>query len=82
MNETSSLPPWLEFFTFSNINVTFVFLGCMLLGMSTGVLGCFAFLRKRSLLGDALAHAAWLAQRMPAGQGDRCCLDFLRANSP
>ncbi len=58
MNESSPLPPWLEFFTFSNINVTLVFVGCMLLGMSTGVLGCFAFLRKRSLLGDALAHAA------------------------
>ncbi len=58
MNESSDLPPWLEFFTFSNVNVTFVFLGCVLLGMSTGVLGCFAFLRKRSLLGDALAHAA------------------------
>jgi manganese/zinc/iron transport system permease protein len=58
MNESGHLPPWLEFFTFSNVNVTFVFVGCILLGMSTGVLGCFAFLRKRSLLGDALAHAA------------------------
>jgi len=58
MNESGQLPPWLEFFTFSNVNVTFVFVGCVLLGMSTGVLGCFAFLRKRSLLGDALAHAA------------------------
>lgn len=58
MNESAGLPPWLEFFTFSNVNVTFVFVGCVLLGMSTGVLGCFAFLRKRSLLGDALAHAA------------------------
>jgi len=58
MNEPTELPPWLEFFTFSNVNVAFVFVGCVLLGMSTGVLGCFAFLRKRSLLGDALAHAA------------------------
>ena len=29
----------------------------MLLGSGAGVLGCFAFLRQRALLGDALAHA-------------------------
>jgi len=34
MNESGHLPPWLEFFTFSNVNVTFVFVGCILLGMS------------------------------------------------
>ncbi len=52
------LPPWLAFFTFSDINVRLILAGCMLLGVSAGVLGCFAFLRKRALLGDALAHAA------------------------
>lgn len=36
-------------------NVT---LGAMLLGVSSGVLGCFAVLRKQSLLGDMLSHAA------------------------
>lgn len=52
------LPPWLDFFTFPSINVLHVLLGCVILGISAGLLGCFAFLRKRSLLGDALSHAA------------------------
>jgi len=52
------LPPWLAFFTFPTVNVIFVTLGCMLIGITAGTLGCFAYLRKRSLLGDALAHAA------------------------
>ncbi len=39
-------------------NTQWVLFGCMLLGLSGGVLGSFAFLRGRSLLGDALAHAA------------------------
>jgi len=39
-------------------NTLWVLAGCVLLGLSCGVLGCFAFLRGRSLLGDALAHAA------------------------
>jgi len=43
---------------FGSINAIYVLAGCMILGVSAGLLGCFAFLRKRSLLGDALAHAA------------------------
>lgn len=39
-------------------NTQWVLTGCILLGMSSGVLGSFAFLRGRSLVGDALAHAA------------------------
>jgi manganese/zinc/iron transport system permease protein len=39
-------------------NARWVLLGCMLLGLSSGVLGTFAYLRKQSLMGDALAHAA------------------------
>ena len=35
-----------------------VALGAMLLGISSGVLGSFAVLRKQSLLGDMLSHAA------------------------
>ena len=35
-----------------------VALGSALLGVVSGVLGCFAVLRRQSLLGDALAHAA------------------------
>lgn len=39
-------------------NVQWVLAGCILLGISSGVLGSFALLRRRSLMGDALAHAA------------------------
>ncbi|KPB03307.1 metal ABC transporter permease [Bacillus sp. CHD6a] len=39
-------------------NVQWVLLGTILLGMASGVIGSFALLRKQSLLGDAMAHAA------------------------
>lgn len=35
-----------------------VVLGCLVLGLTSGALGCFALLRRQGLLGDALAHAA------------------------
>ena len=35
-----------------------VLMGASLLGVLGGVMGCYAFLRRQSLLGDALAHAA------------------------
>lgn len=38
-------------------NATLVTLGAMLLGMSAGVGGTFLFLRKRSLVSDAISHA-------------------------
>ncbi|XOS94388.1 metal ABC transporter permease [Brevibacillus laterosporus] len=44
--------------TLQDPNTQWVLAGCILLGISSGVLGCFAFLRGRSLMGDALAHAA------------------------
>ncbi|HSK39996.1 MAG TPA: iron chelate uptake ABC transporter family permease subunit, partial [Arenibaculum sp.] len=52
------LPPWLRFLTLQDANVRWVLAGSMLLGAGSGVLGCFTFLRKQALLGDALAHAA------------------------
>lgn len=39
-------------------NMQWIFLGCTLLGLSSGVIGCFSYLRKQSLVGDTLAHAA------------------------
>ena len=42
----------------SDANVQWVLVGAILLGISAGMTGCFAFLQKRSLTGDALAHAA------------------------
>lgn len=35
-----------------------ILMGSLLLGLGSGVIGSFTFLRKQSLLGDALAHAA------------------------
>ena len=35
-----------------------VLAGAAILGLVAGSLGCFAVLKRRSLLGDALAHAA------------------------
>lgn len=57
MNDAAT-SPWLSFFSFSSINVTYVLIGCVMLGVASGLVGTFAFLRKRALMGDALAHAA------------------------
>lgn len=45
-------------FDFLDANLRWVTLGSMLLGIAAATLGSFAFLRGRSLMGDALAHAA------------------------
>ena len=34
-------------------------IGSMLMGLTSGLIGCFAFLQKRSLVGEALSHAAY-----------------------
>lgn len=39
-------------------NVQWILMASVLLGLSSGVLGSFSYLRKQSLMGDALAHAA------------------------
>jgi manganese/zinc/iron transport system permease protein len=46
-----------DFFTFSDPNVRMVTLGTVLLGVSAAIVGTFTFLRKRALVGDAIAHA-------------------------
>lgn len=43
---------------FLSFNTFTVILGTSLLGLACGVVGTFAVLRKRALVGDALAHAA------------------------
>jgi manganese/zinc/iron transport system permease protein len=48
----------LRFLTLADANVRFVLFGSLLIGATGGLLGCFAVLRQRSLVGDALAHAA------------------------
>lgn len=46
------------FVIFLDPNMQWILFGCMLLGLSSGVIGSFAYLRKQSLMGDALSHAA------------------------
>ena len=43
---------------FTDYTLRYVALGSAILGVTSGTLGCFTVLRKQSLLGDALAHAA------------------------
>ena len=45
----------LELFSY---NFTIVLLGTMLLGVACGVVGLFTLLRRRSLIGDCVAHAS------------------------
>lgn len=49
---------FVEFWQLNDPNAVWVLIGSALLGLSASVIGGFAFLRKRSLMGDALAHAA------------------------
>ena len=48
----------LRFLSLADANVRFVLFGSLLIGATGGLLGSFAVLRQRSLIGDALAHAA------------------------
>lgn len=48
---------FVEFFSFSDPNIRYVVLGSMLLTASSAIVGTFTFLNKRSLIGDAIAHA-------------------------
>lgn len=43
---------------FSDYTLRIVALGSMLLGITSGAIGCYAVLRKQSLIGDAVSHAA------------------------
>lgn len=47
----------LDFFSFQDPNVRWVSIGCILLGIGASINGTFIFLRKQSLIGDAVAHA-------------------------
>lgn len=49
---------FISFWSFSDINALWVLIGVVLLGISASVIGSFVVLRKRALMGDALAHAA------------------------
>jgi manganese/zinc/iron transport system permease protein len=47
----------LEFFSFNDPNIRFVVIGSVLLTASSAIVGSFTFLNKKSLVGDAIAHA-------------------------
>ena len=47
-----------EFWSLQDPNVVWVLICSLLLGAAAGSIGCLAFLQKKSLVGDALAHAA------------------------
>jgi len=51
MNDT------IRFLSFTDPNVRYVVLGSMILGATAAMVGCFSFLRKRALVGDAIAHS-------------------------
>ncbi|MBS0196972.1 MAG: metal ABC transporter permease [Planctomycetes bacterium] len=48
----------LRLITLQDANTRVVLLGAALLGLAAGVVGTFAVLRRRALVGDAMAHAA------------------------
>jgi manganese/zinc/iron transport system permease protein len=47
----------IEFFSFSDPNVRYVVLGTLLLTSSAAMIGSFALLKKKALVGDAIVHA-------------------------
>ncbi|MBC8045871.1 MAG: metal ABC transporter permease, partial [Fimbriimonadaceae bacterium] len=48
---------FIQFITLQDPNVRFVVFGMILMGIGSATIGTFAFLRKRSLTGDAIAHS-------------------------
>lgn len=48
---------FLEFFSFSDPNIRYVVIGSILLTASSAIVGSFTFLKKKALVGDAVAHA-------------------------
>jgi len=49
--------PLIQFFSFQDPNIRFVVIGAILLTASSAIVGSFTFLNKKSLIGDAIAHA-------------------------
>lgn len=61
----------LHFFSLTDPNVRYVVIGSILLTASSAIIGCFTLLRKRALVGDAVAHSV-----LPG-----VCLSFLIAGN-
>ena len=50
-----------EFLSFADPNIRYVVAGSILLTASSAIVGSFTFLNKKSLIGDAIAHAVRFA---------------------
>lgn len=48
---------FINFFSFSDPNIRYVVGGSVLLAVSSAIVGCFTFLKKKALVGDAVAHS-------------------------
>ena len=48
---------FLYFFSFTDPNIRYVVVGSVLLAISAAIVGCFTFLKKKALIGDAVAHS-------------------------
>lgn len=47
----------IDFFSFRYPNIKYVLFGTILLSISSSVVGCFTFVKKKSLVGDVVSHA-------------------------
>ncbi|QNL48874.1 metal ABC transporter permease [Olivibacter sp. SDN3] len=47
----------ITFFSFTDPNIRYVVLGAILLAASSAIVGCFTLLKKKALVGDAVAHS-------------------------
>jgi len=47
----------IDFITFKDPNVMYVVIGMVCINASSALIGTFAYLRKRALIGDAIAHS-------------------------
>ena len=61
----------IEFFSFQYPNIKYVVFGSILLSISSAVVGCFTFIKKKSLVGDVVSHAV-----LPG-----ICISFLATGS-
>lgn len=61
----------IEFFSFKYPNIKYVVFGTILLSISSAVVGCFTFIKKKSLVGDVISHAV-----LPG-----ICISFLASGS-
>lgn len=48
---------FIEFFSFQDPNIRYVVIGSVLLAASAAIVGTFTFLKKKALVGDAVAHS-------------------------